>query len=136
MDVDAELDRDIGLVGAVARANGATVDLLHVLPPDADSARRAEGEAALDCAANLLADVETERSLATAGDVAGTIVDRTADHDLTVDGATQEGLFQQLVFGATPESVALGSRSTVVMAKRNLGVSARLRGWLYRLRPR
>ncbi|MDZ7701877.1 MAG: hypothetical protein U5J98_07305 [Halobacteriales archaeon] len=58
------------------------------------------------------------------------IAARTGDHDLTIIGATQEGLLQELVFGAIPEGVGERAENTVIMAKRNLGRSSRLTRWL------
>ena len=126
------------IAAAVAAANDAPIEAFHVLPPDASESRRAGGEAALDRAAELLEPfgVTVERTLVEADNVAGTIVDRSADHDLTVVGATGEGLLQQLVFGAVPERVGREAHGTVVMAKRSVGVTGRLRHWAYRLRPR
>ncbi len=63
-----------------------------------------------------------------------TIVDLTDEYDLTVLGASREGLFQQLLFGAIPEQVGQRAENTVVMAKRHLGITSRLKRW-FRRRP-
>jgi nucleotide-binding universal stress UspA family protein len=95
----------LALATTVAAANDVPVETLHVLPPGAGESCRTDGEAALDRAVDLLEPfgVTVERTLDESDDVAGTIVDRSADHDLTVVGAMHEGLLQQLVFGATSE---------------------------------
>ena len=53
-------------------------------------------------------------------------LERTAE-TLNPPGATREGLLERLVFGSIPESVGRGAESTVTMAKRNLGITSRLR---------
>ena len=57
------------------------------------------------------------------------IVATSDDHDLTVIGATREGLLQQLLFGAVPEGVGERVAGTVIMAKRDLAIRSRLRRW-------
>jgi nucleotide-binding universal stress UspA family protein len=61
--------------------------------------------------------------------VADAIVAESGDYDLTIIGATREGILQRLVFGAVPEAVAQRAESTVIMAKRYLGVASKLRQW-------
>lgn len=39
-------------------------------------------------------------------------------------------LLQEFVFGAVPVEVGQRARSTVIMAKRYLGITSRLRRWL------
>lgn len=55
--------------------------------------------------------------------------ERTADHDLTVVGATREGLLQQFVFGAVPEAVGERAANTVIMTKRPQGLTSWFRRW-------
>lgn len=77
-----------------------------------------------------------ERDLPVSGSVrighhaADAIVERTADHDLTIIGATREGLLQEYVFGAVPVAVAERTRNAVIVSGRNLGVTSSLRRWL------
>jgi nucleotide-binding universal stress UspA family protein len=67
-------------------------------------------------------------------DVADAIVERSGDHDVTVIGATREGRLEQLLFGSIPEAVGRRASGTVIMAKRDLGVTSRLRDALDALR--
>ena len=54
------------------------------------------------------------------------IISESAEYDLTIIGATREGLLQQFVFGGIPEEVGRRAENTVIMAKRNLGISSSL----------
>jgi amino acid transporter len=121
---------------AVAGANDATVELLHVLPPDADATRRSDGEEALARGMDLLEGRTVTRTTVEDADVVESIVDRSQDHDLTIVGATQEGLLEQLVFGVVPEAIGQRAKGTVIMAKRSLDVRTRVRYFLNRIRPR
>lgn len=62
-------------------------------------------------------------------DVIGAITARSANHDLTVIGATREGMLQQAVFGAIPEEVGEQVENTVILTKRYLAITSRLRRW-------
>lgn len=52
------------------------------------------------------------------------------EHDLTVIGATREGLLQRVLFGAISEAVGQRTQSTAIMIKSFLGVTSRL-AWLF-----
>ena len=80
-------------------------------------------------AAAVLEDVEFDTATVESDDVVGAIVERSAEHDITVIGSSRESLLQQLVFGAIPEEVGRRAEHTVIMAKRNLGLSSRLTRW-------
>ena len=73
-------------------------------------------------------DVHTE--LLTGDDVVGTLVSEAAGYDVTIIGATRESLLNQLVSGAIPEEVGRHADSTVIMAKRNLGLRSCLSRWV------
>ncbi|MFC7197854.1 hypothetical protein ACFQL4_29740 [Halosimplex aquaticum] len=65
-----------------------------------------------------------------------TLVEASADHDLTIIGATREGAFQRFLFGTIPETVAMRASNTVIMAKRNPDVRSRLQQSIDILRER
>ena len=115
---------------SIARATGATVRIMHVVDPDASETDRDDAEEILTETAALFEEVTVETSLAEGEDVANTIVDETGDHDLTVIGATREGFLQQFVFGAIPETVGERAENALIMAKRNQGITSRLKRWL------
>jgi amino acid transporter len=119
------------IAGALAAPNEAAVTVAHVARPGEDDAQREEDEAMLAEVEEIVGDsgrVSTE--LLESDDVVDAIVTASQDHDLTVIGATREGLLQQLVFGAVPEEVGRRAEGLVIMAKKNLGVRSRLRHWL------
>ncbi|MGA9401055.1 universal stress protein, partial [Haladaptatus sp.] len=115
----------------VASSNDATVEVVHVVRPDASESERADAEEILeDAKASFDEGTPVTTELLTGDDVVDTIVERTGHHDLTIIGATREGLLQQFVFGALPEQVGWRSKSTIIMAKRHLGITSWLSRWL------
>jgi len=70
------------------------------------------------------AEVPASGTIRIGHDVVDAIVEQSSDFDLTVIGATREGLLEQLVFGAVPEAVGSRSENIVVMAKKNLGTTS------------
>lgn len=128
----AELIEEIAR--AVCVATGARAEVLSVASPD-DDEDGTDARERVDATAERLreAGVEVDTTVAD-GDVVDAIVERSGGHDLTVIGSTREGLLQELVFGAIPEKVAREADDTVLVAKRNEGVSSRalhsLRRWL------
>ena len=111
------------IAGAIARPNDARIDVVYVGTGDEDADREVLDEAA----GALPEDLAVETRLLEGDDVASAIVDASADYDLTIIGASRESLLQQLVFGAIPEAVGRRAKSTVIMAKRDLGITSRLR---------
>ena len=114
---------------AIAHTTGATITVVQVVPPD-DRKGHELAAVSLDETGRLLDGVDYDTRLVENEDVADAIVDASADHDLTIIGATREGVLQQLVFGAIPETVGREAEGRVIMAKRDLGVVSRLRRWL------
>lgn len=114
------------VAGALARANDARVEVVHVVSPGADADDRVE--AILDSTAGIIDGVEVTTTALEHADVADAIVSRSAAHDVTVLGASRESLLERLVFGAVPKSVGRDAHGTIILAKRNLGTS-RLAQW-------
>jgi len=112
---------------AISHMTGASITMLRVVDPDADEQAHGLVTSSFDEAASVLEDVPHETRLLEATDVAGAIVEETAGYDLTFMGATREGLFQQVVFGSIPEAVGRDAEGTVIMARKNLGITSRLR---------
>ncbi|QDX40783.1 amino acid permease [Salarchaeum sp. JOR-1] len=112
---------------AVAHSEDAPVTLFRVR-------ERGETDGGENVLANVqaaLGDVDVTVTEVEADDVADAIVEESANHDLTLIGATREGMLQQLVFGAIPEEVGRRAESTVIMAKRNIGITSRIRRWFH-----
>lgn len=113
----------------IGRTTDADVTLVHVVPPDADDGEREHAETVLaETADRVEATVDT--AIVGGDDVAGTLVEESVDHDLTVVGASTEGPLEKLVFGSVPEAVGDRARNTVILAQRGESTPSRLRRWL------
>lgn len=109
---------------SIAHATGAHVELLRVIAAESE---RDSAESALEGMLEDFPDTDAEVTVVANDDVVDAITARSADHDVTVIGATREGLLQRVVFGTIPERVGEEAESTVVLARRNLGIPSRLR---------
>ncbi|WP_267639685.1 amino acid permease [Haloarchaeobius amylolyticus] len=116
----------VEVASAIARRTGASITALTVAVDGEEGTGRRRAEAVLSETADRVEDVPVETELVTADSVTDAIVEASADHDLVVIGATREGLFQQLVFGAIPEEVGRRADATVIMAKSDLGLRSRV----------
>lgn len=118
---------------AIATANASRVHIVTVVEPGASESAREEAREKIETVAALFdEDHRVERSVIEGRDVVETLVELTGEYDLTLLGATREGLFQQLLFGSVPEQVGQRSKTTVIMAKRNVGLRSRLKRWFTR----
>jgi nucleotide-binding universal stress UspA family protein len=97
---------------------------------------RQQGESMLSDRTALLVEVSVETSLLESDDVVSALVEENADQDLTILGATREGVIQKLVSGTIPETVAERVPTTVIMTRRALGVRTRLQESLDKRRER
>ncbi|MDZ7731449.1 MAG: amino acid permease [Natrialbaceae archaeon] len=122
--------------GAIARHTGATVHAVYVIDPAASDENRQQGESMLADRTAALDDVTVETRLLESDDVVSALVEESGDHDLTILGATREGVIQKFVFGTIPETVAERAPTTVIMTKRSLDVRSRLQVSLDKLRER
>lgn len=108
--------------------------VVRIIIRDASTTRtdadRADANEVIAETAGDLGDVPVEQTVVEDDDLVSTIVSRSGDHDLTVIGASREGLLEQLVFGTTPEEVGRQANSTTIMAKRDRGLTSQLRRWL------
>jgi nucleotide-binding universal stress UspA family protein len=75
-------------------------------------------------------DYPLETKVVTAPDVVTGILREAEGYNLVILGATREGLFDQLLFGAIPRRVAEECPKTVIMAKRYQGP---VRSWIRRV---
>lgn len=118
--------------GASAERAGqaGTVTVMCVAPNDSEVERRI----ALGYIEDGLADQEdrsrfVEKVVVSPSAVAG-IVQEANHHDLIILGASEEGLFDRLLFGDLPEIVARRCNRPVIMVKRSRGLAV---FWLRRL---
>ena len=109
---------------AIARSTGASITLLRVVGSDGENGPEM---APLSAVESMLTDVPFDKQVVENDDVAQAIVEASADHDMTIIGATREGLLQQIVFGAIPETVGREAEGAVIMAKQNRGLTSRFR---------
>lgn len=120
----------IDIAGAIARPTNARVDIITVIDRTANEGERQRARETVTEAAERVQGVErVETHVLEGDDVADTIVDRSAEYDLTIIGATRARLLEQLVFGAVPEKVGRHAENLVIMAKKDLGITSRLRRW-------
>ncbi|MFD1633093.1 amino acid permease [Haloplanus ruber] len=112
---------------AVARRNHAHIKVIYVRSDESDGDDAAQS--ILDSTIAELEALETTTEVVEGRDIADAIVEESADHDLTVIGASREGLLQQVVFGAIPEAVGKRAQSAVIMAKQDLGITSRVTRW-------
>ncbi|ELZ19670.1 UspA domain-containing protein [Halosimplex carlsbadense 2-9-1] len=126
----------IETAGAIARHTGATIHAIYVIDPDPSAETRQRDDSMLADRTATLEDATVETTLLESADVVGALVEESADHDLTIIGATREGVIQKFVFGTIPETVAERAPTTVIMTKRELDVKTRLQESLDKLRER
>jgi amino acid transporter/nucleotide-binding universal stress UspA family protein len=108
---------------------GASVDLLHVLPPDLPQEER---EPRLQELYDRLADLgvgpgaegEARRAIevAESRDVVEAIVGKARDYDLTILGSAREGFFRKLVAGTIPERIARRIPGRLLLVKHRRSV--------------
>ncbi|TYL40219.1 universal stress protein UspA [Natronococcus pandeyae] len=108
--------------GALARAHGARIELVTVVP-DREEATVAEARDLLNGTAPALGAVESVEQTVLEGPVVETIVDRSADHDVTVVGAAEGGFLRRALVGDVPEAIGREAEGAVLMAKRKQDVS-------------
>jgi nucleotide-binding universal stress UspA family protein len=118
----------VEVAGAIARTNDARVDAVRVIEPNPTDEERADAQERLDATFGAIEteDIGIEHRLVEGEEIAEAIISESAEYDLTIIGATREGLLQQFVFGGIPEEVGRRAENTVIMAKRNLGISSSL----------
>jgi amino acid transporter/nucleotide-binding universal stress UspA family protein len=126
----------IEIAGAIARDTGATVHAMYVIDPTVSGEARQRGESMLADRTESLDDVTVETRLLEGDDVVSALVKESGNHDLTIIGATREGVIQKFVFGTIPETVAERAPTTVIMTKRALDVRSRLQQSWDKLRER
>ncbi|MXV63457.1 universal stress protein [Natronorubrum sp. JWXQ-INN-674] len=111
------------IAGSLARGQGASVELVTVVSPDADEEAVADGRSLLTRTSPALGAVESVGETVLRGDdVVETIVDRSRDHDVTIIGAAENGLLRRVLVGSVPQAVGREADGAVVMAKRHQGL--------------
>lgn len=118
---------------SIARQHDASVTLLHVYAAESDDAdlSRSDATAVLAQTANAFDGVDSvDREVVEADDVAGTITDWTANHDVTLLGVSRGGLIRRRLLGTISRSVGRHAAGTVILAKRHDPIPSRFRRML------
>jgi nucleotide-binding universal stress UspA family protein len=105
---------------AIARHHGATVAVLHLLPPGITLAVRAQAERALGAFMKQHLKGKGEPILREAANVRSAILKEAEKSDLVVMGASAQPLGSDgasYLFGALPEAIAARAKPTVVVVK-------------------
>ncbi|MFH5798024.1 universal stress protein [Haladaptatus sp. CMAA 1911] len=111
------------LAGEMARAlaldTPARIDVVHCVPTDATEPAIEAAIGLVEGVARDLRDVaETGTTIVRTESAPEEVIHRSNNYDLTLLGAPREGLLQQFIYGSLPERVRLGSKNTVLMARR------------------
>lgn len=123
----SELAIETGL--ALARQNGATLELLHVYTAGGDG--RARGEEVLAAGMERIGGYElAERTLLEANDVPAAIVEYSRPFDVTVVGAPREGRLRRFVQGSVPDEVNAETNGAVLIARRGGAEESWLDKWI------
>ncbi|WP_435180212.1 universal stress protein [Halorussus sp. AFM4] len=102
----------------VAAANGAWVDVLHVVEEGAGDARRREAEEYVAAARRRVGRPETTATwVLEAEDPTDAIVEQSRYYELTVVGAPTTGRLRRLVYGSTSRTVGTDAESVVLSAR-------------------
>ena len=107
------------VAASIGRHHGARVTLLHVLSEDATDDDRERADALLDRIERTVGDIDVARKLLEGGHVSGSITDETADHDVTVVGASERSLLRRKLLGTVSEAVGRHASGTVMIAQRH-----------------
>ncbi|MDS0223852.1 universal stress protein [Haloarcula sp. S1AR25-5A] len=112
----------VELAGTIAAQHDAPVHLLHVTHPDADDLTQEDTSALLQNYGSSLSDmdVRAESTTLRRDHVAGAITDETADHDLTILGATRDPFLKRKLVGSVAEGVGRAAASSVILTRKAL----------------
>jgi len=109
----------VNVAGALAEANDAWIELVHVLEDDDPEADRELADTILEGGRSLLPDgLEVDTRVIEADDTVDAIAEESAYHDLTVIGAPRKDRLRRLIFGSTATEIRDEVRNTVVMARK------------------
>lgn len=117
----AEAAADVA--AAVAAANDATVTVVNLHPPNGTDDEIALARERVEETVEHLRDVDVERAVEPADDVASAIVESAEWHDLVVLGATRERRLRRRIVGSVAQQVVRDADPPVVVARRGSGGS-------------
>ncbi|RBI61080.1 amino acid transporter [halophilic archaeon] len=117
------------LADDLASQHDGRIDIVHVIDPETSDSDRQEAQELFDEVTAGLATADVNTEIIEDESVVDAIVDRSDKYDVVLVGATREGLLQQFVFGSIPEKIGWGSDGTVIMAKKDLGLTSKAKRW-------
>ncbi|WP_458186406.1 universal stress protein [Haladaptatus sp. NG-WS-4] len=114
----AELAVDVAR--AIALTNDARVHLLRVA-----NDRSTDAGVILTTLERRIRPVTAETEVRTGG-VTETVVEEASKHDVTVLGSTRQGMLRRQLVGTVPQAVGRRADTTVIIARRPVGIRPRL----------
>jgi nucleotide-binding universal stress UspA family protein len=110
----------VELAGTIAAQHDASVHLLHVTHPDTDHSTQEDTSALLQNYGSSLSDIDisVESTTLRSDHVAGAITDETANHDLTILGATRDPFLKRKLVGSVAEGVGRAAASSVILTRK------------------
>jgi nucleotide-binding universal stress UspA family protein len=108
----------VRVAGALARATGAWVELLHVsADPDAEAAVTRAQDLFTDGRSQVPPAVDVDTWHLEADDVLAALSEQSRHYDVTVVGSPQKGRIQQFLFGSTAGDISSRAENTVLTAR-------------------
>lgn len=108
----------VRVAGAMARATGAWIELLHVSEnTDAEEATERAEELFADARTQVPPGVDVDTWHLEADDVVDAIADQSRHYDVTVVGSPQKGRLQRFLFGSTAGEITSEAENTVLTAR-------------------
>jgi len=109
----------VDIAGALAQANDAWIELVHIVEDDDASATAERADEVLEAGLSRLTGVEdVDTRVIEAADAVDEIIDETQYHDVTVIGAPQKSRLRRLIFGSPTDEIRERAQNTVVMVRR------------------
>ena len=122
----------LALGAEIAKDSGARLVVGTIVRPEADEEAKARAMELLDTTVSQAvpdATIDIERKLVTSDWVAPGLIEESNQHSLTLIGASNQSIWQQLRLGSVPETVSRQSSKTVVIVQKHEGP---LRSWFRR----
>ncbi len=106
------------VAGGIAAEIGAYVDILHVIPTEADADRRQQAVECTETAAERIDLPDRANTWILEGDdPAQAIIEQSSYYGMTVIGAPTAGRLHRFVYGSTSQSIRHGANSLVVAVR-------------------
>jgi nucleotide-binding universal stress UspA family protein len=111
----------VELAGTIASQHEAVVQFLHIQQPSASETAQADAAELLAESTSSLEDLDisVDATVIESEHVAGRITDETANHDLTILGATREPFLRRMLVGSVAEGVGRTAVNSVILARRD-----------------